>query len=48
MHFLPFSADLSKKLTAIYIYASEMSLYALSENSIIYYAMAYCFGGIRV
>ena len=43
VHFLQFSADLSKKLTAIYIYASEMSLYALSENSIVYYAMTYRF-----
>ena len=30
-------ADLS--LLAIYIYASEMSRYALSENGIVYYAM---------
>ena len=41
VHFLQFSADLSKKLTVIYIYASEMSLYALSENSIVYYAVTY-------
>ena len=33
---------------AIYIYASERSCYALSENFIVYYAMTYCFGDIRV
>ena len=40
--FLEFCADLSKKsksVKAIYIYASERSCYALSENDIIYYAM---------
>ena len=38
VHFLQFCADLSKKPTSIkeiYIYATEMSLYALSENGII-------------
>ena len=47
VHFLQFCAELSKKpksIEAIYIYATEMSLYALSENGIIYYAMTYCFG----
>ena len=50
-HFLLYYADLSKKsksIKAIYVYASERSRYALSENGIVYYAMTYCFGGIRV
>ena len=33
---------------AIYIYASERFRYALSENGIVYYAMTYCLGDIRV
>ena len=33
---------LSKK-SEIYIYASEKSHYALSENGIVYYAMTYYF-----
>ena len=40
--FLQLCADLSKKsknTKAIYIYASERSGYALSENGIVYYAM---------
>ena len=51
MHFLQVCADLSKKsksTKAIYIYASERSHYALSENVIVYYAMTYCFGVIGV
>ena len=51
VHFLQFCADLSKKsksIKAIYIYASERSRYALSENDIVYYAMTYCFGDISV
>ena len=39
--FLEFFADLSKKsksIKAIYIYASERSRNALSENGIVYYA----------
>ena len=51
VHFLQFCADLSKKCRSIkdiYIYASERSRYALSENGIIYYAMTYCFGDISV
>ena len=51
VHFLQFCAELSKKsksIKAIYIYASERSRYALSENGIVYYAMTYCFGDIRV
>ena len=51
MHFLQFGADLSKKsksIKAIYIYASERSRYALSENGIVYYAMTYCFGDISI
>ena len=30
------------------IYASESPRYALSENGIVYYAVTYCFGDIRV
>ena len=51
VHFLQFCADLSKKsksIKAIYIYASERSRYALSENGIVYYAMTYCFGDISI
>ena len=51
VHFLQFCADLSKKsksIKAIYIYASERSRYALSENGIVYYAMTYCFEDISV
>ena len=47
VHLLEFCADHSKKsksIKAIYIYASERSRYALSENGIVYYAMTYCFG----
>ena len=43
-HFLQFGADLTKKsksIKAIYIYASERSRYALSENGITYRAMTY-------
>ena len=32
-----------KSIKAIYIYTSERSRYALSENGIIYCAMTYCF-----
>ena len=49
--FLQFCADLSKKsksIKEIYIYASQRSRYALSENDIVYYAMTYCFGDIMV
>ena len=35
-------------LKAIYIYASERSWYALSENGIVYCAMTYYFGEISV
>ena len=38
----------SKSIKAIFIYASERSCYALSENVIVYYAITYCFGDIRV
>ena len=51
VHFLQFCADLSKKsksIKAIYIYASKISRYALSENGIVYYALTYCFGDIWV
>ena len=39
---------MSKSIKAIYIYAFERSLYVLSENGIVYYAMTYCFGYIKV
>ena len=42
------SARRLKSIKAIYIYASERSRYALSENGIVYYAMTYCFGDIGV
>ena len=51
VHFLQFCADLSKKtksIQAIYIYASERSQYALSENGIVYCAMTYFFGDTSV
>ena len=47
VHFLQLCADLTKKfksIKAIYIYASESSRYALSENGIVYYAMTWRFG----
>ena len=49
--FFEFFADLRKKsrsIKAIYIYVTKRSRYALSENGIVYYAMTYCFGDIRV
>ena len=49
--FLQFCADFSKKsksVKVIYIYTSENSCYAISESSIVYYAMTYCFEDIRV
>ena len=48
---MQFFADLSKKskfVKVIYIYASERSCYALSENGIVYCAMAYYLGEISV
>ena len=42
VHFLQFCADLikkSKSIKVIYIYASKISRYALSENGIVYYAL---------
>ena len=51
VHFLQFWTHLSKKsksMKAIYIFASETSRYALLENGIVYYAMTYCFGDIKV
>ena len=50
VHFLQF-CDLCKKsksIKAIYIYVSERSQYALSENGIVYCAMTYYFGDISV
>ena len=49
--FLRFCADLSKKsksVKAIYIHATESPCCTLSENGIVYYAMTYLFGDIRV
>ena len=37
-----------RSIKAIYIYTSERSDYALSENGIIYYGMTYCFRDISV
>ena len=51
VHFFNFvltSAKKSKYVKAIYIYASEMPRYALSENVIVYYAMNSCFKDISV
>ena len=51
VHFLQFCAEFSNKskfIKAIYIYASERSHFALSEYSIVSYAMIYCFGDIKV
>ena len=49
MHFLcaDFSKE-SKSIRAVYIYASERSHYALSENGIVCYAMTYCFRDLSV
>ena len=51
VHFFRFCADLSKKsksIKTIYKCTSGKSCYALSENGIVYYAMAYSFGDIKV
>ena len=51
VHFLQFCAEFSQKskyVKAIYIYAFERAHWTLSENGIVYYAMIYCFGNIRV
>ena len=51
VHFSEFCADMSKKSKSskeIYIYASERSCYAFSENGIVYFAMTYSFGDIRI
>ena len=51
VHFLQFCADLSKKsrsIKAIYIYVSGRSRYAIWENGIVYYAMAYYFRAISI
>ena len=48
---MQFYAEFSKKsnsIKTIYIYASERSRYALSENGIVYYATASYFGDIRL
>ena len=49
VHFLQFCADFSKKsksIKVIYIYASERSCYAISEDGIVYSAMTYGSGDI--
>ena len=51
VHFLHICAELSsifKSVKAIYIHVSERSRYALSENGIVFYAITYSFGDIRV
>ena len=51
VHFLKFCADLSKKskfVKAIYIHPTERSYCTLSENDIVYYAVTYLFGDVRV
>ena len=49
MSLLQFNADLKKfkSAKAVYIYASERSRYALSENGTAHYALTYCFGDIE-
>ena len=49
MSLLQFNADLKKfkSAKAVYIYASERSRYALTENGIVHYAMTNCFGDIE-
>ena len=45
VHFLEFCADLSKKpksIEIIYIYASESSHYAHSENDMVYRGLSQC------
>ena len=51
VHFFQFCADLSKTfkyIKSIYINASERSRYTVSEKGIVYCAITYCFGDIRV
>ena len=51
VQYLQVCTELSKKsryIKAIYIYAAERACCALSENGIVYYAMIYCFGDIRI
>ena len=51
VHFLKFCADLSKKsksIKAIYVHATERSCCTITENGIVYSAMTYLFGDIRV
>ena len=51
VNFLQFCADLSKKskyIKVVFIYVSERSCRAPSENGIACYAMIYCFGDIKV
>ena len=50
-HFLKFCADLSKKsksIKAIDIHSPENSCCTISENVIVYYAITYRFGDIRL
>ena len=49
--FLKICVNLSNKskfVKAIYIQATERSYCTLSENGIVYYAMTYLFGDVRV
>ena len=48
VHFFHFVLTSAKMSKAIYIYASEIYRYALSENVIVYYAMTSCFEDISV
>ena len=51
VHFLKFCADLSKKsksIKAIYVHATERSCCTITENGIVYSAMTYLFGDIRI
>ena len=45
---LPEFSKKSKSIKSIYIYASERSRYAISENGIAYYVITYCFGDVSV
>ena len=52
VHFLQFVPVSARNLSILkqftYIYISERSRFGLSENGIVYYAIIYCFGDIRV
>ena len=50
LHFLQFVLISARNLSILkqFKYISERSRFGLSENGIVYYAMIYCFGDIRV